>query len=270
MNDAAFAELHEQVRTFVAKEVPLHEEVLYATERMPDGLRERMAELGLFGMNIPEAWGGLGLNTVQTCRIVEAICHGPQALARWAGPGAAWLAGATTDPRMRAIAEEYVPAILRGTARVSFTLTEPGAGSDAAAIAMRAERRGETYVLNGHKHLICLVGATELYLIFVKTDSTAGARGVTAFLVPADTPGLDDSHLQPKLGLDGMPVGELFLNDCEVPESLRIGDEGEGFRIAMQGLDAGRLQLIAAPAIGAMVEVFCTTLASRCFVHPTT
>ena len=255
METPALAALVESVRAFVRDEVPAHQAELFATERLPEPLRAGMAGLRLFGMDLPERWGGLGLNTVEACQVIEALCHGPQALARWAGPGGGWAAGADADPARRALVETYAPRLLSGESRIAFTLTEPGAGSDAAAISTRAERRGDVYVLNGHKHLISFAGATDLYLVFAKTDPAAGAHGVTAFLVEADCPGLTVPRLQPKLGLDGMPVGEVLFQDCEVPATHCISEEGRGFVVAMQGLDAGRLKLIAAVAVGAAQAV---------------
>lgn len=264
MQAEEFAALRAGVRALVREVVPRYEDALVATERLPDGLREHMAALGLFGMDMPREWGGLGLNAVETCALVEALCHGPQALVRWAGPSAGWLGRAAEDLGLRPLAERYVPQILTGHTRIAFTLTEPEAGSDAVAITTRAERRGDVYLLNGRKHLISFAGATDLYQVFAKTDPAAGAHGVTAFLVPADTPGLRAGPADPKLGLDGMPVGSVVFEDCAVPLSHRLGAEGQGFMLAMLGLDSGRLKLIAAVAVGAAQAVLdCCVAAIR-------
>ena len=183
MQAEAFATLTAAVRRFVYEDVPPHEAEFFATERLPEPLRARMARLGLFGMDVPAALGGLGLTTVQTCALVETLCHGPQALVRWAGPHHAWVRDAEDDPERQALIEKYLDRILQGRLRMAFTLTEPDAGTDAAAIRTRAERRGDVYVLNGRKHLISFAGAAEVYLTFVKTDPDAGAYGVTALLV---------------------------------------------------------------------------------------
>ena len=257
-----FHALVEAVRGFVRTDVPQHQEELFRTERLPDALRTRMAELGLFGMDIPESWGGLGLNAVDTCAVVEELCHGPQALVRWAGPSNGWVLQADLDPQLQALATKYVPGALSGHIRTAFTLSEPGAGTDAVAISTRAERRGDEYILNGRKHLISFAGAASAYFTFAKTDPEAGAHGVTAFFVDADTPGLSTPPTDPKLGLDGMPVGQVVFEDCVVPASQRVGPEGAGFMVAMQGLDAGRLKLIAAVAVGAAQEVLDVSLAA--------
>ncbi len=261
MDREPFVALRGAVRHFVSHVVPQHEAELYATDRLPEPLRAHMAGLGLFGMEIPERWGGLGLSAVESCAVIEDLCHGPQALVRWAGPNAGWVGRATEDPGLLALVERYVARMLTGHTRIAFTLTEPGAGSDAAAIRTSAQQDGDEYVLNGRKHLISFAGAADLYQVFAKTDPAAGVHGVTAFLVAADRPGLRVEGPHPKLGLDGMPVGDVVFEDCRVPASHRLGPEGQGFILAMQGLDGGRLKLIAAVAVGAAQTVLeaCTT-----------
>src|SRR5262249_44642857 len=127
----------------------------------------------------------------------------------------------------------------------AYALTEPGSGSDSAAMRTSARRGGGEYVLNGSKRFITNAGVSQLYTVFAKTDPDAGHSGISAFVVEADTPGFEVGRIEPKMGIKGSTTGEIFFNDCRVPEDNLLGDEGEGFRIAMRILDRSR------PGVGA-------------------
>src|SRR5207253_1814914 len=141
--------------------------------------------------------------------------------------------------------ERWLPRLASGEWLPAYALTEPGSGSDSAAMRSEARREGDDYVLNGSKRFITNAGVAGLYVVFAKTDPEAGHSGISAFVVEADTPGLEVGRIEPKMGIKGSTTGEIFFNDCRVPVENLLGDEGEGFRIAMQILDRSR------PGIGA-------------------
>nr|MBA3366777.1 acyl-CoA dehydrogenase family protein [Actinomycetota bacterium] len=139
----------------------------------------------------------------------------------------------------------YLPRLASGEWLPAYALTEPGSGSDSAAMRTEARRHGDDYILNGAKRFITNAGVAGLYTVFAKTDPQAGHNGITAFVVEADAPGFEVGRIEPKMGIKGSTTGEIFFNDCRVPVANRVGEEGEGFRIAMRILDRSR------PGIGA-------------------
>jgi alkylation response protein AidB-like acyl-CoA dehydrogenase len=143
----------------------------------------------------------------------------------------------------------YLPLLASGQMLGAFALTEPEAGSDAAALKTTAVRDGDEYVLNGAKTFITNAGRAGLYIVMAATDRARGAKGISAFLVESGTPGFTTGSPLHKLGLHGSPTGELFFHDCRVPAANRLGQEGEGFKAAMLALDSGRIG-ISAQAIG--------------------
>jgi alkylation response protein AidB-like acyl-CoA dehydrogenase len=160
--------------------------------------------------------------------------------------------GLSTTPLINWASEElkarYLPKVVSGEMQGSYCLSEADAGSDVAAMTARAERDGDSYVLNGSKHWISNAGISEFYVVFAKTDPRGGARGVSAFVVEK-AHGLRIGKLESKLGMHGSPTGEVILEDVRIPVANRIGEEGQGFRIAMHTLDRTR-PMIAAQAVG--------------------
>src|SRR5213078_2090107 len=148
---------------------------------------------------------------------------------------------AGTDDQKR----RFLPRLASGEWLPAYALTEPGSGSDSAAMRSEARRDGEEYVLNGSTRFSTIGGVAGLYLVFAKTDPGAGHAGISAFVVEADTPGFEVGRIEPKMGIKGSTTGELFFNDMRVPANNLLGEEGEGFRIAMRILDRSR------PGIGA-------------------
>src|SRR5205814_5994739 len=149
------------------------------------------------------------------------------------------LAGADEQKR------RYLPRLASGEWLCAYALTESGSGSDSAAMRSTARRDGGTYVINGSKRFITNAGVAELYTVFAKTDPSAGHSGISAFVVEASAPGFEVGRIEPKMGIRGSTTGEVFFDDCRIPAGSLIGDEGEGFRIAMRILDRSR------PGIGA-------------------
>ena len=256
-----FAPMLERIRRFIREEcVPL-EEAIDRDDRIPDPLVERMRELGLFGHSIPRDYGGGGLDTEALARVnIEVSQAAPVFRARFGGNtgiGSEALIADGTDAQKR----EWLPQLASGRITGCFALTETEAGSDATALATRAERSGRGWVINGHKRYITNAPIADLFTVFARTDDTRrGGSGISAFLVRRGTPGLSAPPGARKMGQHGSPVGEVLLENCVVgQEALLGGREGEGFRSAMKALNKQRINLAAlctGPAIRLVDEMF--------------
>ena len=216
-------------------------------ERFPRPLFERAQELGLLNLTMPEAYGGAGLGGLEQCIVVEQLawgCVGITAAITINGLVAdALLVGATPEQQAA-----YLPRLRTGELGC-YALTEPGAGSDVAAITTSARRDGDEYVLNGAKVWISNATEASFIVLFAKTDPAAGHRGISAFIVERDTPGVTVGHKMGKLGQKAAPTAEIHLDNARVPVSARMGEEGTGFRIAMGVFDRSR-PMVAAMGVG--------------------
>jgi acyl-CoA dehydrogenase len=240
--------LRARIRHFVDTEVEPFANEIEETDAIPDALAQKICEMGLPGMGVPKEYGGMGLNMTEICVVTEELSRANQSIIRFTGGSIAGLANFGSEY----LRETYFPRIARGESRADFCLSEPEAGSDAANIKTRAERRGDYYYLNGTKHMISNGSVNDLHVVFAVTDPEKGASGgVTAFVVEKGFPGFSVDAIMPKMGLRGMPTARLLFEDCQVPVENVIGEEGLGFVVAMGGLDAGRLQMIGAVAVGA-------------------
>jgi acyl-CoA dehydrogenase len=199
-------------------------------------------------MGVPKEYGGMGLGVLEMCVAFEELARANQSVIRFIGGSISGLAQFGSD----ILKAKYFPRIARGESRADFALSEPEAGTDAAAIKTWAERRGDYYYLNGTKHMISNGSVNDLHLVFAVTDKEKEAHGgVSAFVVERSFPGFSVDAVQSKMGLRGMPTARLRFEDCRVPAENLVGEEGAGFIIAMAGLDSGRLQFIGAVAVGA-------------------
>jgi alkylation response protein AidB-like acyl-CoA dehydrogenase len=207
-----------------------------------------LAEAGLTGINIPEAYGGAGADSVTHCILVEEVarvCASTSLI-----PAVNKLA---TLPLLFAGSEEqkrrFLPPIADGSAVASYCLTEPGSGSDAAAMRSRAVRDGDGYLLNGTKRFITGGGISKLYVYYAVTDPAAGSKGISAFVLEDTMPGFEIGKHEDKLGIRGSPTTEVICTDVRVPAGNRLGEEGEGFPLALRALDHSRVT-IGAQAVG--------------------
>jgi len=248
LDPETFDALIDTVRRFVAERLrPLEEQVAEADEVPEDVVRE-MREMGLFGLSIPEEHGGLGLTMSEEVRVAREFGRTTPAFRSVFGTnvgiGSQGLVMAGSDEQKR----HWLPGIASGEIVTSFALTEPGAGSDGASVQTRAVRDGDVYRLTGAKRFITNADKASLFTVMARTGGD-GAGGVSAFLVPADLPGLAVGRPEKKMGQQGAHVCDVHFDDCPVPAANRLGAEGEGFKIAMRVLDRGRLH-IAAVCVG--------------------
>lgn len=209
----------------------------------------KLAELGCCGIMLPETWGGAGADTISYVLMLEEAARVDASIAvalSVTNSLAGWPIYAHGTGAQR---EKYLKPLARGEILGAFCLTEPGAGSDAAAIQTRAVRDAGGYRLNGAKSWVTNGGQSGVYIVFAKTDPAAGARGVTAFLVEPGFPGFRVSRYEDKMGLRSSRSAEIAFTDCQVPAANRLGEEGQGLKIALAALDGGRVG-IAAQGVG--------------------
>jgi len=207
-----------------------------------------LADAGLAGINIPEAYGGAGADSITHCLLVEEVarvCASTSLI-----PAVNKLA---TLPILFAGSEElqqrFLPRIADGSAMASYCLTEPGSGSDAAAMRSRAVRDGDDYVINGTKRFITGGGVSKIYVYYAVTDPDAGSKGISAFVLEDSMPGFEIGKHEDKLGIRGSPTTEVICSDVRVPAANRLGEEGQGFPLALRALDHSRIT-IGAQAVG--------------------
>ena len=246
-------QLIDAVRRFVEERlIPLEAQVA-EEDRIPDTVVDEMRDLGLFGLTIPEAYGGLGLNTEAECRVVLELGRTSPAFRSVFGTnngiGSQGLVMDGTEEQKR----HYLPKLATGEIIGSFALTEPDAGSDSAALKMKAVEDGDDYLLSGTKRYITNAPNAQLFTVFARTDpDEKGSRGVSAFLVDADNPGIALSNAYKKMGQQGAHVCDVIFDQCRVPAANIIGGpqrKNQGFRTAMKTLDRGRIH-IAALSVG--------------------
>jgi acyl-CoA dehydrogenase len=246
-------QLIDTVRRFVRERlVPLEGQVA-REDRIPEAVIDELRELGLFGLTIPTEYGGLGLNTEEECRVVMELGWTSPAFRSVIGTnngiGSQGLVMDGTEAQKR----DWLPRMASGEVIGSFCLTEPDAGSDAGSVRTRAVRDGDDFVLDGGKRYITNAPHAQLFTVFARTDPDApGARGVSAFLVPADTPGISLGKPDRKMGQQGAHVCDVVFENVRVPAEALLGGEANlnrGFLTAMKTLDRGRLH-ISALAVG--------------------
>ena len=241
--------LKDTIRQFMEAEVRPHLREYEKQEHFPVDEVRRLGELGCCGMTVPEEWGGAGSDTLTFVLMLEEVARVCASTAVTLSVTNSVVAAPLARHGTEQQKEEMLTKLARGEWLGAFCLTEPQAGSDSAAMTARAVRSGAGYRLTGTKSWVSNGGIASVYLVFAKTDPTAGARGATAFLVTPDLPGFRVARFEDKMGLRISKTAEIRLDDCEVPAANRLGDEGQGLRIALEALDGGRVG-IAAQAVG--------------------
>jgi alkylation response protein AidB-like acyl-CoA dehydrogenase len=218
-----------------------------AKGEFPWDMKELLAQQDIFAMPFPEEYGGLGSSELSILMVIEELakaCATTSLLLCVQQLGSLPILLAGTDEQK----QRFIPKLANGEWLASYALTEPGSGSDAGAMRTRAEKRGDTYVLNGLKHFITNAGVAHINTVFAVT-SDQGTRGISAFVVEGDRPGFHMGKVENKMGIRGSQTGELVFEDCEIPAENLLGNEGEGFKIALATLDRTRPG-IAAQALG--------------------
>jgi butyryl-CoA dehydrogenase len=241
--------IRDTVRRFMEAEVRPNVRQNDREEKFATGELRRLGELGCCGMLIPEEWGGAGADSIAYVLMLEEVARVDAAMAVALSVTNSVVAWPLYQHGTEAQRHKYLPQLARGEILGSFCLTEAQAGSDSAALQTRAIRDGNIYRLDGVKTWVTSGGQSGLYIVFAKTDPQAGARGVTAFLVEPSLPGFRISRYEDKMGLRSSRSAEITLTDCQVPVENRLGEEGQGLKIALEALDGGRVG-IAAQAVG--------------------
>ncbi|OGF58709.1 MAG: acyl-CoA dehydrogenase [Candidatus Fischerbacteria bacterium RBG_13_37_8] len=257
--------IRQMVRDVMEKEVLPHVETWESNELIPKEIFPTFAELGLFGMVIPETYGGAGIDYISSCLVIEEIARISASLAitisvhNSVGCYPVFKYGTDTQK------QKYLLPLIKGEKIGCFAITEPNAGSDVAAIKTKAVKDGDTYILNGTKAWVTNGGFGGIAIIQAITDPAAGPKGISSFIVDSDSKGFIISKKEDKMGIRASATNEIILEDCRIPSENLLGKEGMGMRIALDALDGGRIG-VAAQAIGisvAAVEKACEYAKAR-------
>jgi acyl-CoA dehydrogenase len=242
--------MRDTVSRFVKNELAPISQKVEEEEKVPESIVQKMRDLGFFGLSIPEEYGGMGLGTLAECVLNEEFGRVNSCFrSRFGTNNGIGSQGILIDgtPEQK---EKYLPRIASGEWTAAFALTEPNAGSDAANIQTKAEKKGDIYLLNGLKHFITNGDIADVVTVMAVTDKTKGPRGVTAFIVEKTFPGYSVGKIDNKMGIRGNNTSEIVFEDCQVPAKNIIGlQEGRGFSTAMKVLEKGRIT-IAAVCVG--------------------
>jgi acyl-CoA dehydrogenase len=242
--------MRDTARRFVKNELEPISQKVEEEEKVPESVVQKMREMGFFGLSIPEEYGGMGLGTLGECVMNEEFGKSNACFrSRFGTNNGIGSQGILIDgtPEQK---EKYLPRIASGEWTAAFALTEPNAGSDAANIQTKAEKKGDVYLLNGLKHFITNGDIANVSTVMAVTDKTKGPRGVTAFIVEKTFPGYSVGKIDKKMGIHGNNTSEIVFEDCQVPAKNIIGlQEGRGFSTAMKVLEKGRIT-IGATCVG--------------------
>lgn len=246
--------LSKVIRDFVDKKVDPQGQKIEEEDRIPDEIIKEAKEMGLFGLSIPVEYGGAGIGMVGKCLIFEQIGRTNNGFTTLIGAhngiGSVGIVELGTEIQK----QKYLPGMATGEKVGAFALTEPNAGSDASNIKTKAELKGDCYILNGTKHFITNGPIADVFTVMAVTDKTKGPKGITAFIVEKDFPGLQIGTIEKKMGLHGSYSSEVIFEDCEVPIENVLGKVGEGYVNALKILANGRAGL-AARNLGSMQKL---------------
>ena len=260
LDSETFDALIDTIRRFVAERLRPIEADVEARDAIPDAVIAEMREMGLFGLSIADEYGGLGLTMSEEARVAIELGRTTPAFRSSFGTnvgiGSQGLVMAGTSEQKA----EWLPRIARGEVITSFALTEPDVGSDSGSVKTRAVKDGDVYRLSGTKRYITNADKADLFTVMARTGDEPGGRGVSAFLVPRDLPGVSIGEPEKKMGQKGAKVAAVNFDDVPVPAANRLGAEGEGFKIAMRVLDRGRLH-ISAVCVGVAERLIADSVA---------
>ncbi|PWV70909.1 isovaleryl-CoA dehydrogenase [Halomonas sp. A11-A] len=243
--------LRDQVNAFARDEIAPRAAEIDEKNEFPNDLWQKFGDMGLLGITVPEEDGGTGMGYLAHCIAMEEISRASASVGLSYGAHSNLC---VNQLKINANAEQkakYLPKLISGEHVGALAMSEPGAGSDVVSMKLRAEKRGDRYVLNGNKMWITNGPDADVLVVYAKTDPEAGSKGITAFIIEKGMPGFSTAQKLDKLGMRGSNTCELVFQDCEVPAENVLGDEGKGVRVLMSGLDYERTVLAAGP-IGIM------------------
>ncbi|WP_067850066.1 acyl-CoA dehydrogenase family protein [Alicyclobacillus mali (ex Roth et al. 2021)] len=238
-------EMRRTIRDFVEHEIEPLAMQIEEEDHVPDSVLEKSKELGLFGLSIPEEYGGIGLNMLGKCAIYEELGKTINGYTTIIGAHNGIGSVGIVEFGNKEQKEKYLPRMATGEWLGAFALTEPQAGSNAAAIKTTAVKKGDRYILNGQKIYITNAPYAHVFTVMAVTDPSKGPKGITSFIVERDFPGFRVGHIEKKMGLHGSHTAQIFFEDMEVPEENVLGREGEGYVNALKILANGRAGLAA-------------------------
>ncbi|MFD4941183.1 acyl-CoA dehydrogenase family protein [Streptomyces sp. NPDC058409] len=236
-------------KDFVAREIVPHAVEWDRVESVDKSIVKKLGSVGFLGLTVPEEYGGSGGDHLAYCLVTEELGRGDSSVRGIVSVSLGLVAKTIAAWGDEAQKRHWLPKLTAGEAIGCFGLTEPGTGSDAGNLTTKAVRDGDSYVINGSKMFITNGTWADVVLLFARTNDTPGHQGISAFLVPTDTPGLGRRTIHGKLGLRGQATAEVVLEDVRVPASALMGPEGKGFSIAMSALAKGRMS-VAAGCVG--------------------
>jgi len=245
--------IEDAARAFAEAEMAPHSARWDEEKHFPVDVLRKAAELGFAGLYVQEDVGGSGLSRLDASLVFEQLSYGDVATAAFISIHnmAAWMVDRFGSDELR---RKYLPRLTSMEMIASYCLTEPGSGSDAAALQTTARKEGSEYVLNGSKAFISGAGSSDVYVVMARTGGP-GPKGISALVVEKDFPGLSFGAQEKKMGWNAQPTAQVNFDDCRVPEENRIGQEGEGFRFAMAGLDGGRINIASCSLGGAQLAL---------------
>jgi isovaleryl-CoA dehydrogenase len=239
--------LRDSVSGFAGDRIAPRADEIDRSNNFPRDLWPEMGKLGLLGITVEEAYGGAGLGYLAHCVAMEEISRASASIGLSYGAHSNLCVNQIRRNGTDAQKRKYLPNLVSGEHIGALAMSEPGAGSDVVSMRTRADKRGDRYILNGSKMWITNGPLAETIVVYAKTDATAGARGITAFIVESAFKGFSTAQKLDKLGMRGSDTGELVFNDCEVPEENVLGAVGNGVNVLMSGLDYERVVLSAGP-----------------------
>lgn len=250
------SEIRDMVRRFTEQEITPHAEEWDEQQHFPRALFQQMGGLGLMGMTTPEEYGGGALDRLTGALVYEELAQGDMATAVGLSVHN-MVTGSLANFGSEEQRERWVRELAAGKLLGAFSLSEAESGSDAASLQCRAERQGDSYVINGSKMWVTNGGEADIYLLMARTQRGTGSAGISSFVVEKGTPGFSFGKKERKMGLHSSPTRELLFDNCVIPVANRVGEEGQGFKIALSSLDSGRVN-IGAIAVGVAQAAFET------------
>ena len=241
--------VQDAVRQYVQAEIAPHAAAWDKSHHFPKAQLRGLADLGCYGVAVPERWGGAGLDYLALSLILEEIAAGDGATSTVVSVNNCPVCSILTAFGSEAQKTRFLVPLARGDMLGAFCLTEPHVGSEAGGLRTRARRVGDEYVIDGVKQFITSGKNGDVAIVLAVTDPAAGKKGISAFLVPTNTPGYTVARLEDKMGQHASDTAQIVFEDCRVPLDQRIGEEGEGLKIALSGLEGGRIG-IASQCVG--------------------